>query len=423
MAMAEALTGVRVSIVGINYAPEPTGSAPYTAGLAEILAEHGAEVDVLTGVPHYPTWRVEDPYRNRLRFREERNGVRVHRARHFVPRRQTAVARLMWDGTFLANAGLMRPSRKPDVVIASTPSLGGAVVGANLARRFRVPLGLVVQDLVGQAAAQSGISGGGAVAGTAAKVEGRVLRSADLVAVVSPSFRRQLADYGVDDGRVRALPNWTHIADGTSDRATTRARLGWAEDSFVVLHTGNMGLKQDLGNVIDTARLLSDGQDVLIVLMGDGSQREDLERSGRDVGSLRFLDPVPDDSYADVLRAADLLLVNERPTVGEMSLPSKLTSYFAVGQPVLAAVSADGACARELAATDGAARRVDPGQPAALAAAIRTLRNEPAQLAAMGRAAAAYADRALGRSTAAKNVLDFTHALVEQSRRSAGSAR
>lgn len=52
-----------IRIYGINYAPEETGIAPYTTGLAEHLAASGHRVSVATGLPHYPAWDVPDGYR------------------------------------------------------------------------------------------------------------------------------------------------------------------------------------------------------------------------------------------------------------------------------------------------------------------------------------------------------------------------
>ncbi|NEE57109.1 glycosyltransferase family 4 protein, partial [Streptomyces sp. SID8455] len=78
---------------------------------------------------------------------------------------------------------------------------------------------------------------------------------------------------GVDPGRIRIVPNWTHVQAPAADRAATRARLGWAPSTPVLLHSGNMGLKQGLEVLIDTARL---APDVRIVLMGDGNQRDAL---------------------------------------------------------------------------------------------------------------------------------------------------
>ena len=36
-----------ILVIGINYSPEPTGSAPYTSGLAEMLVEYGNNVEAL----------------------------------------------------------------------------------------------------------------------------------------------------------------------------------------------------------------------------------------------------------------------------------------------------------------------------------------------------------------------------------------
>ena len=47
---------------------------------------------------------------------------------------------------------------QPDAVIGVVPSLSGGVVARAAAARFRVPYGLIFQDLVGAAAEQSGMS-------------------------------------------------------------------------------------------------------------------------------------------------------------------------------------------------------------------------------------------------------------------------
>jgi colanic acid biosynthesis glycosyl transferase WcaI len=223
-----------VLVIGLNYAPEPTGSAPYTAGLAEMLAKV-ADVEVIAGVPHYPAWRVDPAYRRRIRHREQRGGVDVGHFRHFVPRNQSALGRALWDATFVVNGSLYRPRKRPDVVIASTPSLGGAILGAEYARRYGAPLAVVVQDLVGQAAIQSGISGGTRVAALVARAERWALKRADLVAIVSEKFRGQLERYGVEPDRIRLLPNWTHIAAPKLARAAARDTLGGEDNDFGVV--------------------------------------------------------------------------------------------------------------------------------------------------------------------------------------------
>jgi colanic acid biosynthesis glycosyl transferase WcaI len=77
---------VKIKIVGINYFPEVTGIAPYTTGMAEGLAAYAHDVSLVTGLPHYPEWRIYAAYRSRRSYRETVNGVTIDRLRHYVPR-------------------------------------------------------------------------------------------------------------------------------------------------------------------------------------------------------------------------------------------------------------------------------------------------------------------------------------------------
>ncbi|MGQ0845813.1 MAG: glycosyltransferase [Sporichthyaceae bacterium] len=396
----DAATNLRQSIgnlliVGINYAPEPTGIAPYTTAVAEHFAAQDVHVEVLTGLPCYPEWRVPAQYRHGLRFNERRNDVSVRRLKHAVPTQQDALRRGAYEVTFLTQAASCTPARRPDVVLGITPALGGAVAAAFIARRYNARLVLLVQDLLGRAAEQSGISGGARVASTVAKMESFALRRADAVAVVAEAFRPQVAALGVPDHRIHLVPNWTHIGESTADRSATRESLGWADGVTVALHTGNMGLKQDLGNIVEAARLTRDRADLLWVLMGQGSQRASLEQQAAGLPNLRFLPLCDAERYRDILAAADVLLLNERDGVAEMSLPSKLTSYFASGRPVAAAVVPNGASAHELRRA-GAPAPAPPNEPAALVGLVQQVRHSDDAGASYAADARRYAQTDLG---------------------------
>jgi hypothetical protein len=68
--------------------------------------------------------------------------------------------------------------------------------------------------------------------------------------------------------------------------------------------------------------------------------------------SLEFRDQVSAEDFGRVLSSADVLLVNERPELSDMAVPSKLTSYFMSGRPVLAATDAASATSSQLAAAE-----------------------------------------------------------------------
>lgn len=380
-----------ILIAGINYAPEETGIAPYTTALAEHLAARGCRVTALTGMPHYPQWRIDAGYAGRTRMRETIGGVDVRRFRHFVPGEQSAWQRGLYEGTFLAHGLALAGVRRPDVVIGIVPSLSGGFLAAAAARRFGAPLGLLFQDLMGQAANQSGMPGADRVANVTRRAEGWLARQASGIAVIAQGFRPYLEAAGVKPDRIRRVRNWTHIDDVRLPVAVTRARLGWSADATVCLHAGNIGYKQGLENVVAAARLaLRENPRLQFVVMGDGNQRAHLEELAAGLPNVHFLPPQPGAEFPEVLAAADVLLVNQRGSVREMSLPSKLTSYMAAGRPIVAAVAAGSETALELATAD-AGVVVDADAPAQLLAAITSLMADPDRAAALGRRGKAYA--------------------------------
>ena len=383
----------KILIVGINYRPETTGIAPYTSDLAEYLAASGHRVTVLTGFAHYPAWRVE-PGERRMRAVESCNGVRVLRRRHYVPRAQSAIRRAVYEATFLVHGALSRPER-PDVVFGVIPSLSGGLLARFFAARARAPYGLIFQDLMAPAARQSGIGGGARVAGVTATLERWATAKARVVAIASENFRSYLHDIGVDERRIVELPNWSHLGAPTADRAATRERLGWPADWAVVLHAGNMGLKQGLDQVVEGARRADAlASPVMFVLMGEGSQRAALEAQARQIQRLQFLPFQPEEEVPNVLDAADIFLVSERTTVIDMSLPSKLTSYFAAGRPIVAAVPPRGATAREIVRS-GAGLIVPIGNADELNSVVARLREDPEWADRLGAAGRTYSAAAL----------------------------
>jgi len=163
----------------------------------------------------------------------------------------------------------------------------------------------------------------------------------------------------------------------------------------IALHSGNMGLKQGLENIVAAAKISAhEAPHVRFVLMGDGSQRAALEALGDGLPTLSFLPPANDLDFPDVLAAADILLVNERASAVDMSLPSKLTSYFRAGMPVIAAVPGLGGTAREVNRS-GAGIVVAPEQARSLLEGVVALAGDADLLQVFSAAARRHCDRNL----------------------------
>lgn len=362
-----AVRPLSIQIVSTHYAPESTGNAPYVASLAEGLAARGHQVSVLAAAPHYPA-RAVFPESEWSR-EEVAENLRVRRFVAPIPARPSFVSRLVYEVRF----GLQFAQQldcTADVVLLVSPTLFADIVvrAKLLARRERPRLVAWMQDLYSAGVSETPGRAARLMAGAVRAVEGAFARSCDAVVVIHDRFREfATREFGVTPDRLRVIRNWSHVSiPERVDRDEVRSRLGWASDEVVVLHAGNMGEKQGLENVVDAAwRAQERGAAVRFVLMGDGNQRPSLEERGIGCTHLEFIPPVADSEFTSVLAAADVLLVNERPSLREAAVPSKLTSYFATGRPVLAATAADSATSDEIRRSR-AGRVVAPADPDAL---------------------------------------------------------
>jgi colanic acid biosynthesis glycosyl transferase WcaI len=365
----------RVLLVSLNFEPEPTGIAVNSTNIAYDLTKSGHHVDVLAGMPHYPEWRIQPGYRGRWRCREDSDEIAIHRVWHFVPRRHNALARGFYELTFFANAYSLRLQPQPDVVVGVIPALSAGRLARHFASRYSVPWGLVFADLVARAATQSGYPGGRLVSGLVMREEHSIARQADAVAVISDGFSSYLRTGGVPADRISRIVNRNVTRQHTStqpiSRAEMRLKLGWGDNEFVVLHTGNMGFKQALDSVIAAAELLRHTGTVRFVLAGDGNRRLSIERRIHDL-RLANVDVRPlfdADEYQSALRAADVLLLHQGAQVTDMSLPGKLFNYLSSGVPVIVAAALDSEAGREARRASTAAV-VTPERPGELADAI-----------------------------------------------------
>ncbi|CAM3594259.1 glycosyltransferase [Smaragdicoccus niigatensis] len=391
---------LRITIIGANYAPEPTGIAPYTTGMAEGLAAAGHEVTVVTSYPHYPAWN--QPEGVPRRSTEMRNGVRVERLRHYVPEEPSAAKRLLYE---IGVGARISPKRlnNPDVVICISPLLFASRIAVSRARRHSSSpaIGVVVQDIYSLGLAETGV-GSSRSAGFVQKVESRLFRHVDGVSVIHERFKNRLVDtLDVPAEKVSVIRNWTHVPPAeVFDVKEFRSAFGWTADDIVVLHAGAMGVKQGLGNVVAAARVVDERRlPVKFVLLGDGGERRALEAAAAGVKSIQFMRPLPDVAFRQALQAADVLLVNEREGVTDMSVPSKLTTYFAAGRPVLAAAGKGGATAEEIRRS-AAGVRVEPGEPSALVAKILELRGDERRSTLLGLRGEQYANSVLSQDAA-----------------------
>lgn len=391
---------MKVAVVSINYHPELTGISVYTTGLARSLVQHGDLVDVYTGFPYYPSWRKRSGDRWLWHRGEDIDGVRVHRNYLYVPSRPSAIKRMLHELSFVFSATLgYLFGPRADVTVIVSPSLFLGIPIALLARLKGSPTLFHVQDLQPDAAVDTGMLRPGRLTDFFYWIERMTYRLCTRVSTISEGMRRRVVEKGVPGEKVSLLRNWANDDQVHSRSGDTDFRREWQlEGRFVVLYSGNMGVKQGLATLLDCAEALRAEQDIAFVIVGDGGEMESLLRTAetRRLGNVCFQPLQPMERLGELLATADVSVIPQKAGVADIVLPSKLANILASGRPVIAAAG-DGTELAHILRDGDCGRVVPQGDPAPMAEAILELRDDPALRVRFGANGRRYMESHLGR--------------------------
>jgi colanic acid biosynthesis glycosyl transferase WcaI len=367
---------MRIAFVGINYAPEPTGISVYTTGMAEYFASRGHGVTVYTGFPYYPLWSKSARDCGRWYRRERVNSVSVLRSYLYVPSRPTPLTRIFHELSFVISASIayLLGSRADCTVIVSPPLFLGVPI-LLIAKLKRSRTIFHVQDLQPDAAIDLGMLKRGWLTKFLHFVERLTYRAADEVSTISEGMFNKIAAKGIDTRKIFLLRNWANDDQVVplSKSTAFRRELG-LEDKFVVLYSGNMGVKQGLHTLLDAARILDDTPEIAVVIAGGGGEKRALERKAAEMQlrNVAFLPVQPYDRLGELLATADVSVIPQKSGVNDIVLPSKLCNIMASQRPIIAAAPADSEFGRIVSESKGGLL-VTPENPAQLADAIKHL--------------------------------------------------
>lgn len=383
---------MRVLVFSQYFPPEIGAGQTRVHSLAAGLAARGHEVEVVCEVPNHPQGVVQAGYGGRLVDRRELDGMRVSYVRVITAAKKTLWTRAAFYGSYVLEAAAVGAiGRRPDVIFASSPPLPVGIPGALAALRYARPWVFDVRDLWPEAAVSMGELSDPRLVGLLDRLARRLYRQAAAVTTTTEPFKRAIVAKGADEAKVKVLPNgttslWLDAASLKPDRRL----LGLPAEPFLWTYAGMMNFSQNIGTALEAAEILGEGFHLHVV--GAGPERPLLEERARQLGKARvsFQSQVPPAEAAEILRASDALLMSLAAKPGlRDSVPSKVYDYAAVGRPVLMAAGGE---AGRLSSAARAALPVTPGDPEALAGAVRRMREDPALREELVRNGRAFAE-------------------------------
>ena len=379
---------MRVLLYAYNYYPEPIGIAPLMTELAEGLVKKGHQVRVVTAMPNYPERKIYPGYRGQLYKREVRNGVEIDRCFVAVRPKPGIFGRALLEGSFITLSFIKAISGwRPDIILSTSPSLPACLPVALAKLAFRCPVVLSLQDILPEAAIQTGLLSNKLAIKVFEKLEKFAYANATKISVITPSFAENLEAKGVENEKMACISNWVDtdfVSPKSKENNAFRLAHG-LEDKFVVLYSGNIARTQGVRTIIHSAKQLEDNPDIQFVVVGESSQLADLKALTDKLGvnNVKLLPFVERAALPEMLAAADASLIMQKKNVVGFNMPSKTQVIMASGRPIIASVPMTGATAQAVTQSDSGLV-VSPECPNELAGAIQKLYSNLELVKAMG---------------------------------------
>ena len=369
------------------YPPEIGAPQLRLRAFARELRRRGIEVEVLTGLPNYPTGVVFPGYRGRLRMRETIDGVPVTRTWLYGATGRSASIRLANYFSFTATAlaaALLR--RRPDRIFVESQPLSLGIIALAMRWLRRVPYIYNVPDLQVDVARELGFLENGAALSVMTKVENLFLKQAASVATVTDRFVEHFEDRGISRSKISFLPNGADTDFLRPLPPDEELLARWSlQGKKTFAYIGTHAYYHGLSTLIETAALLRERKDIAFLLIGDGPEREALKAQARalELDNVVFgSSPYEEMARCYSIAYASVAVLRDMEVARKMRL-AKVFPALSCGVPVVFSGLGE---TPELLEAHGAGIAVQPEQPAALARAIEELADDPGRRDAMGRA-------------------------------------
>lgn len=366
-----------------NFPPEVNAPATRVFEHCRDWVKSGHRVTVITCAPNFPKGVVYDGYRNALWSRGTVEGIDVIRVWSYISANEGFVRRILDYQSFMVSAVLASLFvNRPMLVVASSPQFFAACAGYAVGLLRRIPFVFELRDLWPESITAVGAMKPSPIIGLLEKVEHFLYRKATLIVSVTNAFKRILVERGIESDKIEVVTNGVDISrfkplpkDGELVK-----QLG-LEGKFVVGYVGTHGMAHALETLLEAADIMR-YEDIVFLFVGDGARKQAVKAKAAEMNldNVRFIDSVPRDEVVRYWSLIDASIVHLRKTeLFTTVIPSKIFECMGMGIPILMGVQGEAAAIVE---NEEVGELFEPENAAALAVAIRTLKNNPDKLAA-----------------------------------------
>lgn len=247
-------------------------------------------------------------------FESNEAGIKVHWYPVPYSNHMNYVQRI-WAFLSFANAARKKAMElKGDVIFATSTPLTIALPAVPAARKKKIPMVFEVRDLWPEMPIAVGALDNPVLRVAARWLERWAYGNSAAVVSLSPGMKAGVMATGYPANKIAVIPNSSDNVEFAYDEAAARefrARRKWLGNKPLLVYTGTFGKVNGLHYMVELAsELQALDSDVIILLVGDGAERDDVKQAAKAAGvykdNLFIEDSLPKRAMPALLSAATM---------------------------------------------------------------------------------------------------------------------
>ena len=326
---------MRILLIVVYYIPSIKSSAKLIHDLAIEFCRRGHEVIVLTPDDKLLS-DTEVTFVNGIKILRVKTGKISGASKIFRGFNEALLSSVLWR-----KGKKFYQDNKCDLIVWYSPSIFFGALVRKLKSLFSCPSYLILRDIFPQWALDAGILKKGLIYQFFRLKELEQYDAADFIGVQSPANLCYFAENGLESRYcLEVLYNWATLEEKDIPYGNYRERLG-LKQKIVFFYGGNIGVAQDMDNIIRLAENIRSEPEAHFLLVGDGTEVECIKATidKKQLTNVTIHGAVDQQQYLAMLSEFDVGLISLDSKLKTQNFPGKMLGYMYFSKPILASIN------------------------------------------------------------------------------------
>ena len=321
-----------------SFYPDIEATGQLLTELCEELTKHGHNITVIAGKPYYHNQNNSFFFLRTEIYKD----ITIIRTGGTTLSKESLFKRIinLFFYFLFAFCGGFTLKKRPDIVISLTDPPVISLLGILFSKIYKAKFIYYCNDIYPDIGIITGKLKNPFLNFLLQKSNMLSFTLADKIICIGESMKKRIIQKGIREDKISVIHNWVDTEKIYEVKKEDNSFINEykLENKFIVMYSGNLGLTQNLEELLKVVQYFQNRTDIKFLFIGEGAYKKRLMTFAQNsnLTNLDFLPYQPKEKLKFSLSAANIHLVPFQKGLTGVLVPSKIYGILACGKPFVA---------------------------------------------------------------------------------------